>query len=110
MYRGINYPLEFTKNGDLKEAEDLDLTVSHIKHILETLPGERVMQQDFGLPNQIFRSYLPILVANTIKRSINKEIEEDVKVKVNKRTEDGSLLLDVFYGQNSSPLQFELRE
>lgn len=110
MYRGISYPLEFTRNGDLKEAEDLDLTVAHIKHILETLPGERIMRQDFGLPPQVFRSFLPFIVANTIKRSINREIVSEIKVKVNKRTEEGGLILDVFYGKNSLPLQFELRE
>lgn len=113
--RGLKYPLSYNSSGGLDIAEDRDLILSHILHILETVPSERIMNQSFGLPPQLFNSLVPTIINSYIRNSILNEIGDEVsslRLKAVDVGESGLYKLRIDYEIDKvpqPPVFFELR-
>ena len=114
MPTGISYPLDFNSRGDLTTSSDEFLVRDHILHILETFPGERIMNQRFGLPNQIFNALVPSVVNNAIKNAILNSIPEEISslsVATLEASEEGRYRVQIRYSVNNleqAPIDFTI--
>jgi hypothetical protein len=76
VLRSLTYPLAL-ENGSLKLSEDFDVLKERIFQVLETMPYERVMQEQYGTPGFVFNTYPSIwIVVERVRISLTTQIPE----------------------------------
>ena len=101
--RSLTYPLTVV-NGTLGVATDFDVIKQNIFSVLETRPGERVMQYTYGTPDFVFDAATSAsVVAERVRISLESQIPEagfEVYGDVN---EDGTVSLTVEWSIGDIP-------
>ena len=110
--RGLCYPLKI-ENGAFCLATDADLIKSHIFSVLETEPGERVMNLGYGTPDFLFDGITDInVIAQLVRSRLTQEIP-DAEFSCRGTVDDGGgAVLTVGWaidGQPQPPLNFALQ-
>ena len=110
--RGIQYPITIS-GGDLALATDADLIKAHIFSVLETEPGERVMNLGYGTPDFLFQGINDInVIAQIVRSRLTAEIP-DAEFSCRGFIDDGGgAVLAVGWaidGQPQPPLNFRLQ-
>ena len=109
--RGISYRLTVV-NGTLTTSEDIDLIRDHIFSVLETEPGERVMQLRYGTPDFLFQGIQDInVIAQLVRQQLEAEIDEATFAVTGRINDAGGSALAVNWsvqGIPQAPLNFEL--
>lgn len=103
--RGLSYPLELDGRGGLKTVEDVDLVKQQILSVLETLPFERVMRQDYGTPDQILNAMNPILTNLQVKRALEMNVPNATSIRVEgdiSKADDGVYNLRIYWTHSNT--------
>lgn len=109
--RTLRYPLA-VKNGSLALSEDYNTIRDAIFSVLETRPGERVLQPRFGSPDFIFDAVgHPQAVLSRIQTALEEQIA-DVNFEVTGAIDDsGAFSVRVEWeveGNLQAPIEFVL--
>ena len=76
MAQGITYPLQLDGKGGLKLESGSALTRAHVLSVIETRPGERILRQDYGLPDMIMDIVNPPAINAKIEAAIERNCPE----------------------------------
>jgi uncharacterized protein len=107
----IALPLVFSDDDGpyltIKEMEDL--ATQHLKMIVLTSPGERVMDPDFGvgIRNYLFEQETPLLT-NEVRSNIKKQVDryspfiKIIKINTSIDSDSGLMSLEIMYAVPSS--------
>ena len=110
MTVGLSYPLEITESGNLSLSTGNRLIEEHAISILETLPGERVMRREFGMPNRILSELSTqnmAILDSTLENALASGSPEDlssVSVAGDRIPQDGVYRVRISYNGRTLPL------
>lgn len=112
--RGLSYPLQITEDGSLALSTDYDCIREQIVSILETRPTERVMRQDYGMPDYPFTQTNPYVIAEYLRIAIETYVPYLTRLEVVPIAQDlerGTLTIKIYYEVDNFaqvPIEFEL--
>ena len=103
--RGLQYPLQIDKSGNLLLASDLAIVEQNIISVLETRPFERVMRATYGFDPGIFDTLEPNAINAHVAVAIQQAVPEvtnlDVDGAIN--AAESTYAVTLRYGVNGIP-------
>lgn len=103
--RGLTFPLTIS-NGSLAISQDEDRIVEQIFEVVQTLVGERVYRQFFGLPSLVFESVSESVLKQRIESQLKKSVsipQIELNVKINNLHQESVTILITYTLANKSP-------
>lgn len=80
--RSITYPLSLSNGGSLSLSSDADTVKEQIISVLETRPGERIMQPLYGVRDRVLSALAPSVVVSDLENTIQRYVPLAKNVKV----------------------------
>ena len=108
---GVSYPLRYQQGNIKLDDKKSEYVKSEIKHFLETLKGERILFQRFGVKIELlFETFLPQVFASSIDIDLQEVIPNDIFYEVLPTIfEKGKLTLEIRF-LNSKQVEERIRE